>query len=104
MSDSSNTVKDRVERKLDQFEQISSSQEAQAQVAVLPLTTVHEARYALQQLKEQFINDPQQLVEVIEPLSRIIGWVEATSYFLDITTQRDAVKSILGNVMAPNGV
>jgi len=87
-------LKERTERKLDQLEQISSSQEAQAQVAILPLTAVHEARYAIQQLKEKFDSD-EDLFEILEPISRVVGWVEASSYFLDVITQREVVKTML---------
>lgn len=93
----SSGIKDRVERGFEQIDQISSPQEAQARVAILPLTAVHEARYAIQKLKDKYSSDPE-LFEVIEPLSRIVGWVEATSYFLDVTTQRDAVRTLYGGM------
>ena len=93
MGTPSGTVKERVQRKLSQFDDISSPQEAQAQVAILPLTAVHEARYALQQLKETYGSDAE-MFEILEPISRIVGWVEATSYFLDVTTQREAMKGV----------
>lgn len=95
-------TKERVQRKLEQFDKIQTPQEAQAQVAVLPLTAVHEARYAFQQLKEQYGSD-ENLFEILEPISRIIGWVEACSYFLDVTTQRDAVKNMLQSVGSQQG-
>ena len=93
----SGTVKDRVQRKLSEFDQISTPQQAQAQVAVLPLTAVHEARYAFQQLKEQYGSDAD-MFEILEPISRIIGWVEATTYILDVTTQREAMKNLVQNL------
>lgn len=94
LSAQSGSVKERVERKLTQFDQIESPQEAQTQVAVLPLTAVHEARYALQQLKEQYGSDESSF-EILEPISRIIGWVEATTYFMDVSTQRQAMQTVL---------
>jgi len=90
-------LKDRVERKLDQFDSIREPHEAQVQVAIQPLTTLHEARYAVQKLKEKYGTD-NDLFEMLEPISRVIGWVEATTYFLDVTTQRDAVKTLFSNV------
>src|SRR3954453_14626805 len=64
-------TKERVERKLQQLEQITSPHEAQAQVAVLPLVAVHEARYAVQQFKDQYGVDANSL-EILEPIIRNI--------------------------------
>jgi hypothetical protein len=93
-------LRERTERKLDHLEQISSSQEAQAQVAILPLSAVHEARYAIQQLREKLGTD-EDLYAILEPISRIVGWVEASSYFLDVITQREVVKTMLQTGLMP---
>lgn len=95
---SSTGIKDRVQRKLDKFDDIKSPEEAQAEVAILPLTAVHEARYAFQQLKEKYGND-EELFEILEPISRTIGWVEASAYFLNVVSQGDAMKSVLRGVL-----
>jgi len=93
-------TKERVERKLQQLEQITSPHEAQAQVAVLPLVAVYEARYAVQQFKDQYGITPESL-EILEPIIRNIGWVESTAYFLDISTQREALRTLYTSMMGP---
>jgi hypothetical protein len=93
-------TKERVERKLQQLENISSPHEAQAQVAVLPLVAVHEARYAVQKFKDQYGVDANSL-EILEPIIRNIGWVESTAYFLDISTQREALRTLYTSMMGP---
>lgn len=91
-------VKDRVQRKLDQFDSISSPEEAQAQLVVLPLTTIHEARYAYQQLRDKFEGDTQ-LIDILEPFSRAIGWVEALSYSVGIKSQTEGMRGILKDAL-----
>jgi len=93
-------IKERVQNRLDKLEQIESPQEAQTQVAILPLAAVHEARYAVQHLKESYDGDRNELIEMLEPINRVIGWVEASAYFLDVTTQREALKTMFPGLIA----
>lgn len=89
-------IKERVTRRLQNLDQITTPQEAQAQIAALPLVAVHESRYGLQLLKEQ-VGVTDETFEILEPISRVIGWVEASAYFMDLNTQREALKTVFQN-------
>jgi hypothetical protein len=78
-----------------EFENLTHEQ-AQAKIAVLPAQMVYEARFALQRIKEIGLNEAE-LIETVEPLARAIGWAEALVFAFDKTTERDAVKSLVGN-------
>lgn len=93
-------IKERVQHKLQKFQDIADPEEAQAEVITLPLVAVHEARYAIQMLKDKYGSD-EDLLEIVEPLSRVVGWVEASTYFLDITTQREALKTMFSGGQIP---
>lgn len=90
-SDLEGQLKDRVQRKLEHLDTIASPQEAQAQVAILPLAAVHEGRYAIQQLKETYQGSHSELIDVIQPIIELIGWVSAATYFGDANNQREAL-------------
>lgn len=80
---------------LEKFENITHEQ-AQAKIAVLPARIVYDAQFALQQLKESNLPIEEQTA-IIEPLARAVGWVEALVFAFDKTTERDAVRAMLGN-------
>lgn len=100
MGEVTGNVADRVRDRLDKLSDITSPQEAQTQVAILPLAAVHEARYAVQELKDTYQGTPERLIEMLEPINRVIGWVEASTYFLDVTTQREAIKTMFPGLIA----
>lgn len=82
---------DRVRHQLDQISELGP-EEARGKIVALPATMCYEARYALQQVKETTQN-PEQLLEVVEPLARAIGWAEALVFAFDTTKERETIKS-----------
>lgn len=100
MGEVTGNTAERVRDRLDKLEDITSPQEAQTQVSILPLAAVHEARYAVQRLKDTHQGSPESLIEMLEPINRVIGWVEASTYFLDVTTQREAIKTMFPGLIA----
>lgn len=86
------STQQRVEQQLDKVHQLGP-EEARAKITAFPTQVTYEARYALQQVKEQ-VREPQQMVEIIEPLARAIGWVEALSFALDTSKERETYKQM----------
>lgn len=88
------TTRQRVEKQLDQIQQIGS-EEARAKIVAFPTQVIYEGRYALQQLKEQAQQNPE-LLEVIEPLAVALGWVAASTFFVDSTKEREILHAMNG--------
>ena len=85
-----------------QYQDITPEQ-AIGKLTAMPAQMVHEARYALQQLRDTFGqqqtggSDVQQVFDVVEPLVRAVGWAEALA-FAQITQQDVAFQALrLGN-------
>lgn len=78
------------------FQQGLTPQQAQAQIASLPIQMVYEARQALQNVKESNLS-PDELVQLVEPVGRAIGWAEALVFAFDKTTERDVIRSLIQN-------
>lgn len=83
------TVDEREER----FENVDREQAA-TRIQSFPAQIAYESKYALQLLKESEL-DSKNIVEIVEPLSRAIGWVEALSYATDKMTETQAVKHLI---------
>jgi hypothetical protein len=90
------TTMQRVEQQLDQIHKTQDPQQTRAKIVALPATMTYEARYALQQVKEQAQQQPQ-LLELVEPLARAIGWAEALVFAFDTTKEREILNNINNN-------
>lgn len=81
-----------------QFVDITPDQ-ALGKISAMPAQMVYEARWALQQIREtlsQQSDNVQQVLEVVEPLVRAVGWAEALA-FAQITRPETFQALRLGN-------
>ena len=88
-----------VEEREQKFSQLDP-QQAQARLQTFPSQMAYEAKYALQQVKEIATEqgaDPGQVVEIVEPLAKAVGWAEALSFAFDKLTEKDAVQHLIAN-------
>lgn len=94
------TTSERQSQQYKQFEQqFTSPQQVQAQITALPIQMVFEAREALQQVKESNLS-AHEVVRLVEPVGRAIGWAEALVFALDKTTERDTIRTLVENGIA----
>lgn len=84
-----------VEEREKRFEQMNPEQ-AQARIHTFPAQMAYEAKYALQQVREIGL-DSDQLVQIVEPLAKAVGWAEALAYAFEKSTERDVVQQLVGN-------
>lgn len=84
-----------VEEREQRFESIDL-QQAAARIQTFPAQMAYEAKYALEQLKDSGL-EPTQIVDIVEPLARAVGWAEALVYNTDKMTEAQAVKHLINS-------
>jgi hypothetical protein len=79
-----------------QQSQFSTPQEALTPIVGNGAQMVYDAKWALQQIRDNVSGtDPGELLQIVEPLARSIGWVEALVFAQ--TTDGPGVAQQFGN-------
>lgn len=79
-----------------QQSQFSTPQEALTHIVGSGAQMVYDAKWALQQIRDNVSGtDPGELLQIVEPLARAIGWAEALVF--EQATDGPAVASFGGN-------